>query len=126
MKEPVIRFKGYSIQELNYQKVDSAIHRDDKPSSNLRLGCGISEDLKFGEVMITVEVENGDVKVLLTVNGLFDVDGVESKESVEEFLSINGTAIVYPYVRSIISMVSSLDSNKAIVLPTINTTNFAN
>lgn len=123
MKDPVIKFKGYSIQQLNYQKVDS---KDVKPSSKLNLSCGISEDLEFGKIIITVEYINADLQITLTVDGLFDVKGVESKEFIEEFLTVNGTAIVYPYVRSIVSMVSSLDSNNAIILPTINTTNFSN
>ncbi|PYF05631.1 protein-export chaperone SecB [Ureibacillus chungkukjangi] len=121
MKDPVIKFKGYSIQQMIYQKVDS---KEGSPSSKLNLSCGISEDMKFGKIIITVEFINSEVQILLTVEGLFDVKGVESKESIEEFLTVNGTAIVYPYVRSIMSMVSSLDSNNAIILPTINTTNF--
>nr|WP_279384907.1 protein-export chaperone SecB [Lacticaseibacillus manihotivorans] len=37
-------------------------------------------------------------------------------------LTVNGTAILFPYVRSTISMVTGLDSAQTVLLPTIRTT----
>ena len=49
---------------------------------------------------------------------------INEKTEAKKHLSVNGTAILFPYLRSIVSILSSLDNSNAIVLPTINTHSF--
>ncbi|HGJ3153524.1 hypothetical protein [Streptococcus pneumoniae] len=41
-------------------------------------------------------------------------------ENITDILYVNGTAILYHYLRSIVSIVSAIDSSEAMLLPTIN------
>lgn len=46
---------------------------------------------------------------------------MKEQNDVEKNIRVNGTALLYPYVRSVISTLSSVDSESAILLPTLNT-----
>ena len=51
------------------------------------------------------------------VSGYFTIN---SESEQENYLVVNGAAIIFPYLRSAISMVSSLDSSDAVLIPTVN------
>ena len=55
--------------------------------------------------------------------GAFTFSNIDNDKK-REVLSVNGTAILYPYVRAITSVVTSQDTDPAIILPTVNTLNF--
>lgn len=130
MNEPVIEFKGYSIDNLNYSKktIESSKNLKLKDGNGLgiRIEQGLTEDLKKANLIITVDFvdQKKPIYIHAKILSLFEINGIDSKEEIMKFLSVNGTAIVYPYIRSIVSMVSSLDSGSGVVLPTINTTQF--
>ena len=81
--------------------------------------AGTTEDLKNGKVILTAKIS--DVKnhrrIEAKLSGYFDIN---IKEDIEEYLVVNGTAILFPYLRSVVSMITSLDSSDAIVIPTVN------
>ncbi|HHQ7781634.1 TPA: hypothetical protein ACSUQY_001816, partial [Streptococcus pneumoniae] len=52
-----------------------------------------------------------------TVIGYFEIN---IDENITDILYVNGTAILYHYLRSIVSIVSAIDSSEAMLLPTIN------
>ncbi|AUI80235.1 hypothetical protein BB562_11480 [Lactiplantibacillus pentosus] len=57
----------------------------------------------------------------LELEGYFEVSNELDNSKIATALAVNGVAILFPYARSVISMVSTLDSSEVIVLPTINT-----
>ncbi|SNI00100.1 Uncharacterised protein [Streptococcus pneumoniae] len=59
-------------------------------------------------------------KISVTVIGYFEIN---IDENITDILYVNGTAILYHYLRSIVSIVSivsAIDSSEAMLLPTIN------
>ncbi|EDT98289.1 conserved hypothetical protein [Streptococcus pneumoniae MLV-016] len=56
-------------------------------------------------------------KISVTVIGYFEIN---IDENITDILYVNGTAILYLYLRSIVSIVSAIDSSEAMLLPTIN------
>ncbi|HHQ3745458.1 TPA: hypothetical protein ACSPT8_001670 [Streptococcus pneumoniae] len=52
-----------------------------------------------------------------TVIGYFEIN---IDENITDILYVNGTAILYHYLRSIVSIVSAIDSSEAMLLPTID------
>lgn len=120
--EAILKFTGYKIVNLEYSRDIDLL---DKDENELEVGVGtaISDDGKQGQVKISVtaiDVENKRT-VKAEVLGSFDFIDVEDKERI---LAVNGTAILYPYVRAIISTITTQDSLNAIILPTVNTLNF--
>lgn len=120
--EAILKFTGYKIVNLEYSRDIDLL---DKDENELEVGVGtaISDDGEQGQVKISVtalDVENKRI-VKAEVLGSFDFIDVEDKERT---LAVNGTAILYPYVRAIISTITTQDSLNAIILPTVNTLNF--
>lgn len=131
MNEPVIKFKGYSIKKMFYSRdpieTGEIKEGDDNEGFTLSSEQSISEDLQKAKLSLTVVLENKDksVYIVTEVESYFEINNIESIDDIRKILLVNGTAIVYPYLRSIISMVTSLDAGEAIILPTINTTTLA-
>ncbi len=125
VRKPVIEFKSYQIQHYNFErkKIKGDTILNEEPFS-ISVTSGITDDLKHGRINIQVSYDLPVIIVDIEVSGYFDTNELETLEQIEEHLIVNGTAIVFPYIRSMVSMLSSLDSENAIILPTINTTNF--
>lgn len=122
MRIPVISFEKYDIVNINYEKYEPNVVEEAKIET--RVSVGISEGLEAGRVEIESKISdpNNDRVITVKIRGYFLVNEDLEEEEIKDFLSQNGTAILYPYVRSVMSMVSSLDSEESILLPTINTT----
>ncbi|MDX5475021.1 MAG: protein-export chaperone SecB [Bacillaceae bacterium] len=121
MEKPVISFEQYEILNINYEKLENSEH--DEQNIDTSVSIGFTEDMQAGKVEIEVKVFDPELfrKITVSLRGLFTISEGLSEEEIKMYLAQNGTAILYPYVRSIVSFISSLDSESAIVLPTINT-----
>ncbi|MDF9844727.1 MULTISPECIES: protein-export chaperone SecB [unclassified Paenibacillus] len=122
MNKPVISFEKYEILSIDYKKLDEPSIEDANISTEVSIG--ISEQHEAGKVEIDVSISDpvNQREINVKVRGLFLIDESLEIEKIKQFLAQNGTAMLYPYVRSIVSMVSVLDSETSILLPTINTT----
>ena len=129
MKEPVIKFESYNIDKFIYSH-NPIEDMDFKEDFNLDISPSLTDDLSSGLLTVEAKIKAKDKYIFIRLRAFFSIgqqlkeEGVQEK--IERFLVINGTAIVFPYLRSTISMVSSLDSEDVIVLPTINTTTLFN
>ena len=129
MKEPVIKFESYNIDKFIYSH-NPIVDMDFKEDFNLDISPSLTDDLSSGLLTVEAKIKAKDKYIFIRLRAFFSIgqqlkeEGVQ--ENIERFLVINGTAIVFPYLRSTISMVSSLDSEDVIVLPTINTTTLFN
>lgn len=131
--KPIIVFEGYSIKKLLVESIDQEDLqkrlRDDE-HLNISVKQGVSEDRLNAGVMVNAilySAENSK-KYDITVEGFFSIGeeySVKPLEEIENILRVNGTALVYPYIRSTLSVISSLDSPTAVVLPTLNTQIFS-
>lgn len=131
--KPVIEFKGYEIENIYYNKneLSEELKKEltfDEIGNAMKLAykTGLSSDEKMGLVSFMINIYRGSdyLNFELEVSGHFAILDKLNPEKIDEYLSINGTAILFPYVRSIVSMLTTLDSKDAIILPTINTSIF--
>ncbi|MFW3589727.1 hypothetical protein [Vagococcus fluvialis] len=132
MNKPIINFIRYNIEEYIYKKIELTDSADDEkntsPEDNFSIGVtpAITPDFKHGKITISIHYDLAPHNIKLSVNGFFELNDEYSEDELEKALVVNGTAIIFPYIRSMISMLSSLDSEEAIILPTINTNNLLN
>ncbi|WP_024397873.1 protein-export chaperone SecB [Streptococcus suis] len=118
MEKPVIFLQKYELDELLISRDISEDNLEEKDLS-LTAKVAITEDKMHGAVklvVLLVDREHGK-KLTATITGYFDLN---IEENIFEVLYVNGTAILYPYLRSIVSIVSAIDSSEAMLLPTIN------
>ena len=120
MERVPIEFEGYRINSIDYSVYEEGLS-EDKDKGKLQVKSLLTEDRKNAQLIIktTLNDENNNRKLIIELSGFFTVHDIELAE---EFLSVNGVAILFPYVRSVVSIITSLDNENAVVLPTINFT----
>lgn len=128
MNKPIIEFNGYKIEKINYKSMDFS-DKDDMSEVEIKnvVECGINDEQTKGLVVVKLSVidPRNSRELEIEVSGFFDLSpDIKEEEEAYQYLSVNGVAIVYPYVRTFASMLTTLDSDKAIVLPSVNTKEF--
>ena len=131
--KPIIEFEGYTIKHLIVNSIvidDEITEISENGPLSIKVKHGISDDNLTAGLIVNVILfsEEIDKKIDLSVEGVFTIDEEFSEKGPQEItkaLRVNGTAILYPYIRSIVSMVSSFDSSSAVVLPALNTKIFS-
>lgn len=118
-----ITFQGYQINSIHYsQNSTDNLDKDLEPVFEPDFECALNEDETKGIVEVSSKIQTQQRILEVSVTGFFDLNR-EYSDDIEELkmsLIVNGGAIILPYVRSISSMITALDSNQAIILPTVN------
>lgn len=124
--EPIMKLNGYSIKDLEYTKEKNRLEKYD---SGFQYSPSVGVDFKENKSIVTLKISLKDGSsrfgVKLVIQGQFDISESLSKngeDAIAEAMFVNGTAILFPYARSVISMITGLDSSSTVLLPTINTT----
>lgn len=120
-KGPVIYLDGYNIDEITYNNVSDRRNLVSKEEPEFTFEFGFTEDLKNAIVKITVELSLENKEILVRMSGKFSIPELGfSENEIKGFVAQNGSAMLYPYLRSVVSIISTLDSPTAVVLPTLN------
>ncbi|MFL2063872.1 hypothetical protein ACEN4E_07900 [Latilactobacillus sakei] len=119
--EAPLMFDGYKINYIKYFNHD--VENDvEEIESSINVGFALSKDLKNGLVVQTVGFVNTDRNISgkIKITGQYTfVEGLDKEQS-EQLLAQNGAAMLYPYLRTIVSIISGLDEDNVSVLPSLN------
>lgn len=121
------QFSGFNISKIDYRFIDdesikgkdtvSFAYKIEKSNSNaydLYLYCRITDADRDDESTLLCEIG-------LTGNYLFSDKNEFSEAKKEEIIKVNGSAILFPYLRTLLQTISSFDTtNEKIMLPTLN------
>lgn len=125
-QQPVIELVGYSISSIDYKVYDTVeeYNNIDFEDGSVSVEIGLNPDNTKSELNIKTDIldEENLRSIRIKLSGYFNIN---IQDEPEKYLAVNGSAILYPYLRSIVSIVTSLDSENQILLPTINTSGFA-
>ncbi|MBA3076729.1 hypothetical protein HJQ46_04455 [Lactobacillus plantarum] len=88
---------------------------------NIQSKSALTSDKKKAKVILNIQVRKATLVIDLELEGYFEVSNELENSKIAAALAVNGVAILFPYARSVISMISTLDSSEVVVLPTINT-----
>lgn len=134
-KDSVMQFKAFRVKDLSYKLYDEKdeLYHDDKfkevsegkIAMDLRLGVSVidNKDLDLNQLDVSLNLltqKNGNkIEIDILLNGMFEF--TEQTELRDDLLIHNGTAIIFPYVRSLVSLISGFDTNNnQIIMPTLN------
>lgn len=139
MSTAIFEFKGYSIQNLIYTKHPVEDYKYNLPEDKMEFSVNLafSDDFQKAKLGMQVDLKGEENKSFLTleIDGYFDIDeslfkdekgGNRDEIEFSKIFTLNGTAILYPYLRSTVSMITSLDNSNSIILPTLNLRSFIN
>ena len=123
--KPVIELEGYRITSVDFTGYDTLEELEELHLSSWKISASVTIDSEIENARLqlgTIVVDEDNLRTIeVELTGYFIIN---EKTEAKKHLSVNGTAILFPYLRSIVSILSSLDNSNAIVLPTINTHSF--
>lgn len=121
----LLQFNKFKVLEIQYRSALGATNFDEEISPKFGIQLGLNEnDIK--EAILKLEVEIGEnteedyLKVSIAGYFTFETEEEVDEEVIYNFYERNGTAILFPYLRSIVSDLTSKGSDSPIILPTIN------
>lgn len=139
MSNAIFDFRGYSIKKFIYTKeeIPEEIKLSFEDGLHFSGNQAFTEDNLKGKLTLEIKLVSpeSDAYLSLEVEGYFDLndslfidyDTNEKREisEVQRIFLQNGTSIMYPYLRSIVTVITSLDDESGIILPVIDLRKFA-
>lgn len=136
-----LKFDNYRVLKIDYRNGIRSVEDNDEIAPQIGVKIGISEnDNKKALVRLSVkigELEDSDSEddnlgkeeyVHVEVVGFFHFESDEDEDEDELFgyYQMNGTAILFPYLRSLVSDVTGKGNQSPIILPAIDVFEFFN
>lgn len=124
----IMQFVGFETRKVDYELLSSVLESDlefyRKVEPNVEeKKCNIIIGVRL------VDSERNDSKTLklnVEIAGVFQFEDDSNfiEENIKNLIIPNGTAILFPYLRTLISNITSFDTlGEGIIIPTINTMN---
>lgn len=120
---PPFKFNSFKIEELRLNNrldisTDRIHHQFDVSGSFDKLNKFFHVHLFFKELIDSEGTEKE--KIFVELSGEFEFRDEVSNEDIPDFFWANSIAIMYPYLRSFISLVTMQSSENTLILPLIN------
>lgn len=119
---------AFSIVSYQFDKVNIDLEHQQTDELNLNFdtkGVYINDSKNF-ELIFVVQVKNDNEPnpfITLRCKGLFKFENINSFEEIPDFFYRNSIAILFPYVRAYLSLVTTQANVPGIILPTMNLSN---
>lgn len=120
--ESQLNFVNFVVPNFHFEKTRVEAEEN---VFNLEPQALISRSKNQFHINIEIEIVNKDNDFILKMLsiGMFDFN-TDDEKALFGFISINGPAIIFPYIRSFISNFTSLSGFDTITLPTLNLSGF--
>ena len=121
MEAKNVEFQKYQINKLVFQRQEKAEILVADKGKNLEVSSMIktTPDNKNARVELTTVYHGKREELYLELWGYFTLTTKLERNEITDYLGLNGVALLLPYARSIISMVSVLDGKDALLMPTV-------
>jgi len=123
-----VAFLGYRVEEISFQANDQFVSENKEISINFDITAHINIIVEERMVVVTLEatvfkdpIENSyPFSMAIKISGGFQSEDDISPEKLGELAEINGTATLFPFLRSIVAGVCAQANVSPVVLPLIN------
>lgn len=118
--DPGILFKDIMLMSLNFERENHLSHHLDL-KSDINSTASFSTDKKTLALTLTVKIvdKEENVSIDLKMTGIF-IQESEGSISLEDYSKLNAIASMIPYVREVVSNITSRAGMPAIILPPMN------
>ena len=117
-----LKFEGYVVEKVNFernQNIDDSIKQWNL-TFNIENKTKVNREKNKMKISLSVEVfkgiQNAPFTIDAEITGIFSINGSEDISQFEP----NAIAIMYPYLRAIVSTYTSVANVVPIILPAIN------
>lgn len=120
-KANVLHFLGYTVDELTFKlkpadTVDTEKSIELLPKLSRKIEKTNDENYSIS-IGVTLDQEDLPFTAQVSMTGRFLLQGIKNPE---QTMKVNAAAILYPYVRAAISMLTTLANVSPVVLPPVN------
>lgn len=118
----ILRFNKYIVNEINFKNNSSFINKNEKISISFNIAKDIKKNDNNMEVKLTTQIfkdaekNNYPFEMDVILTGYFTIENNEKDIDFEP----NAIAILYPYIRSIVSTYTASANVNSLILPVIN------
>lgn len=121
----VLNFKGYRVLDMSYTQNEQFKSSQEKLSFNPNFGVNlVTDDNDEAKVTLTFVLENElPFNIKVTLEGSFKYNASEDEANIglDELLKKNATAILFPYLRAIVSQLTSMGNEyQPLLIPAMN------
>lgn len=127
MSRAVLKFNGYKVEKIEYKRTRIKLGKFNTTdvNPNVLFKLILEEDNIYNaNIILGIQIRHEllPFEIEVIVRGFFSLDQEESmdREGIYKFYIKNGSAIMYPYVRAIVSSVTSNGNEENIIMPTVN------
>lgn len=118
---------AFSIINYQFDKVNIDFDNHSGNDLDLSFDCNgvfINENSSFDLTFKVIVISNKEKNPFVTIQckGVFKFENVSSFEEIPDFFYRNSIAILFPYVRAYVSLVTTQANIPGIILPTLNLT----
>lgn len=119
---------AFSIINYQFDKVQIDLSNHNSKDLSISFdtsGTYFNENQNFELRFIVKVSQKNDVNpfVLVSCKGTFKFENIDNFESIPEFFYRNSIAILFPYVRAYLSLITTQANVPGIILPTLNLSN---
>lgn len=122
----VLTFDNYIVRRILFEA-----NPDFKPNEKITVEMGFSHEFEFdldqnvaavclGCNIFKERNENYPFSLEIEIVGFFKFETTLESEEAERLLKVNGTAILFPYLRSIVSSLTADSGFQPLILPVMN------
>ncbi len=128
MSKASLQFKEYQVIETYYKKIPFAQHTTDDqkivPDFTYRLDID-PENVNRATIELGISIGDESLGtsqyfISAKILGLFEIVGEIDEESRPSYYRLNAVAILYPYLRSLVSDLTGKGNERPVILPTMN------
>ncbi|MFA5480464.1 MAG: protein-export chaperone SecB [Candidatus Muiribacteriota bacterium] len=116
-----LKFLGYKISKM---KIEIAEDFNFEKESELDIGIAkkfeIEENISNLQLNLHISNKNNSLNIEMDSIGGFEKGKKVSEEDFKKFMTVNAPSILFPYLRSTLTSVTSQMGINPIILPTIN------
>jgi preprotein translocase subunit SecB len=112
---------------INYQfdkvEIDLSHHKSDELSVSFDIKGVYTQEIAQYELAFSVKVGHNDDDIAFAkvqCKGIFEFENVSNLNDIPDFFYTNSIAILFPYVRAYLSLVTTQANVPGIILPTYN------
>lgn len=118
----VASFQGYSIRDIKHHKSLKNLENtlSDKDMLKVSSEINVTPDMKQAKLQLKILCHAPNAEMNLELWGYFTLTTKLERNEITDYLGLNGVALLLPYARSIISIVSVLDGKDALLMPTVD------
>lgn len=115
-----------TLENMVFDKISFVrkdFHSDEEPTFSFQISSGKKSDEAIYKVTIELEVEKTkEYEIEISLSGFFSINmEVESEEAnIRSLINKNAVAILMPYLRSELSLLTAQPGMECIVMPPIN------